>query len=342
MMGKLVAAQIGTGYWGPNVANSFLATERVDLRWICDIDSGSLAALGARHPEARQTTDIDPILKDPEVDFVVIVTPTKTHYPIAKAVLQAGKHVLVEKPVTTDVAEAEELKDLAEKAGLVFMVGHVFQYNASIMVLKDMIENGELGEINYLSLTRTNLGPVRTDVNALWDLVSHDAYIMMDLLGSEPVAVSAMGHAYLNKDVEDVVFATFTFGSGAMAHVHASWLNPRKVRQITVVGSKKMAVWDDLDMEHPICVYEKRVEHPEPGTLEGSFLEYKTMVVDGGTTYPVIELNQPLLTQCEHFIDCVEKGTTPRSNGDVGTAVVRILSAAEISMQNQGALTPIT
>ena len=165
---------------------------------------------------------------------------------------------------------------------------------------------------------------------------------MMDLLGSEPVAVSAMGHAYLNKAIEDVVFATFTFDSGAMAHVHASWLNPRKVRQITVVGSKKMAVWDDLDMEHPICVYEKRVEHPEPGTLEGSFMEHKTLVVDGGTTFPVVDLNRPLQTQCDHFIDCIEQGTTPRSNGAVATAVVRILTAAEISMQNQSALTLIT
>jgi predicted dehydrogenase len=333
--------QIGAGYWGPNVANSFTGTGRADVTWICDLNAESRAAFQKRHPAIKTTDNFADVLGDADVDAVAVVTPTNTHFDIAKAALESGKHVLVEKPITTIIDQAAELVELADRENLILMVGHVFQYNASILALKALINDGELGEINYLNFVRTNLGPVRTDVNALWDLVSHDAYIMTDLLGAEPVAVSALGQAYLNETVEDVIFATFTFAGGTMAHVHASWLNPRKTRQITAIGSKKMVLWDDLNIKDPIHIFDKRVEPPAIENLEGTFLEYKTMVVDGGSTTPKIQLNQPLQSECEHFLDCLESGERPRSDGNSGLAVVRALKAAEKSMQNGGVLTEI-
>ena len=339
--GPFVIGQIGSGYWGPNVAESFRSTGRAAIKWICDLRVESRDAFKARHPNTQATDQIDDVLGDPEVDAVAIVTPTVTHYAITKQALEMGKHVLVEKPITIDVAEAAELTTLAEERGLVLMVGHVFQYNASILALKELIGQGELGKVNYLNLERTNLGPVRTDVNALWDLVSHDAYIMVDLLGEAPVAVSAIGRAYLNESVEDVVFATFFFESGAVSHVHASWLNPRKVRQITVVGSQKMAIWDDLNLKEPICIYDKRVEQPKLQDLEGSFMEYKTLAVDGGTSSPRIQLNQPLQSECEHFLDCIADGVRPWSDGHSGVIVVKALIAAGESMRSGGVRTEI-
>lgn len=328
---------VGIGYWGPNVARSLVKTERVKLTWICDTNRAQLDAFGERYPESTLTGDAADVFDAANVDAVAIATPTGTHYALVKAALEAGKHVFVEKPLTADLAEAQELVALAEKQGLILMVGHVFQYNASILALKDVVASGELGSVHYLSLVRTNLGPVRTDVNALWDLVSHDAYIMMDLLGEKPLSVSAVGQSYLNAGVEDVVFATFRFPSGAIANVHASWLNPRKVRQITVTGEKKMAVWDDLDLKEPLKLYDKRVEVPEPASLDGTFLEFKTMVVDGGTTTPRIKVNEPLLDECHHFVDCVETNTQPRSGPGIGLDVVRALTAAAESIAKDGA-----
>jgi predicted dehydrogenase len=333
---KHVVAQIGCGYWGPNLANSFAATGRAEIKWICDMREESRNHFRSLHPGAAATDKLSDVLGDKDVEAVAIATPTKTHFDIAKQALEAGKHVFVEKPITTEIAEAEELVALAEAKGRILMVGHVFQYNNSILALKKIIDEGELGAINYLSFERTNIGPVRTDVNALWDLISHDAYIMMDLVGEVPKSVSAIGQAYLNKDVEDVVFATFMFANGTVAHVHGSWLNPRKVRQITVVGSQKMAIWDDLDLKQPICIYDKRVEQPEVGKYEGSFLEYKTMVVDGGTYVPRIQLNRPLQSECEHFLACIADGKRPNSDGRVGAAVVRMLTAAAESMRGGG------
>jgi predicted dehydrogenase len=311
------------------------------VNWICDLDPKARDAFCRRHPHAQATDRLDDVLRDDTIQAVAIVTPTETHYDITKATLLAGKHALVEKPITTNSDHARELAALAENQGLILMVGHVFQYNSSIHALKELIVSGELGEINYISLERTNLGPIRTDVSALWDLVSHDAYIMADLLQEVPSQVSAVGRDFLNKSIYDIIFATYIFSSGAVAHVHASWLNPRKVRQITAVGSAKMAVWDDLNMEHPIQVYDKRVEIPDAGALEGSFMEFKTLVVDGGVTTPSVKLNRPLQAECEHFIDCVEQGLKPLSDGWSGLDVVNILTATEDSMTNQGVLTLI-
>ncbi|MBF0370253.1 MAG: Gfo/Idh/MocA family oxidoreductase [Magnetococcales bacterium] len=332
---------IGTGYWGPNIVRSLEATGRAKIIWLCDLDTERVQGLGSRYPDATTTTDFNDLLNDPHLRAVAISTPTVTHFDLARAALLAGKDVLVEKPITFDSEEARQLTRIAREKKRVLMVGHVFQYNATIRYLKELIHSGELGDIHYLNLKRTNLGPVRTDVNALWDLASHDVSIIIDLLGRVPKEVTARGQAYLNPDIEDVVFANYTFEDGTMAHIHASWLNPRKIRQITVVGSRKMVLWDDMDIHSPLRIFDKRVDQPPVGQIEGTFLEHKTWVVDGGVFIPNVRTNQPLLAECNHFLDCLDSGKTPESDGENGLQVVEALEAAASSMQNNSALTPV-
>ncbi len=330
---------IGTGYWGPNLVKSFELTGKAKVRWLCDLDSRRLEKLSQRYPHANATPELSKVLADNDLDAVAISTPAGTHYEIARQALEANKHILVEKPITLNAKEALQLIRVAEKREKVLMVGHVFEYNYTIRALKNLMDFGELGQIHYLNFERTNLGPVRTDVNALWDLASHDISIMCYLLDSAPRDVTARGQSFLNADVEDAVFATFTFSNDIIANVNASWLNPRKVRQITVVGSKKMAIWNDLDLQRPIQIYDKRVE--EPSEIPDTFDGYKTAIVDGGVYIPHIDQNQPLQAECEHFIECIEKGEQPQSDGYSGLRVVRALEAATASMKNQSKITLI-
>lgn len=334
-------AIVGAGYWGPNLANAVERTGMARLRWLCDIKRTNAETLAARWPHAKPTESLDDVLGDDETGAVIIATPTSTHYGLAKKALEAGKHVLIEKPITTDSREAAALVAMAKRRERVLMVGHVFQYNPAIRAVSELVRSGELGTMHYMSFERTNLGPVRTDVNSLWDLATHDISIMCDFVGSGPTAVAAIGQSFLNPGVHDVVFATYMFPGGIVAHVHASWLNPRKVRQITVVGSAKMVVCDDLDLRQPVRIYDKRVDLPPLGRITGSFLEYKTLVVDGGVTTPAIETAEPLLTECQHFLGCILSGRTPRSDGVNGLQVVLALEAAEASMRNNGLLTPV-
>jgi len=278
-MSKIRVALIGIGQWGPNVARSLVVTELAELVWLCDFNKEALAGIANRYPGVRTTTDFSDVLCDPNVDAVAIATPSVTHHALAKRTLVAGKHVLVEKPMTSTLEEAEDLLRIAKARGLVLMVGHVFQYNAAILALKDLIHSGELGEIYYMSFERTNLGPLRTDVNVLWDLVCHDISIICILMGRPPDFVSATGRSFLNSGIEDVIFATFAYAEGPCAHVHASWLSPLKVRQLNVVGREKMAIWDDLDPKAPLKVIDKRVEIPSPGTGGDTYLEHKTLCV---------------------------------------------------------------
>ena len=328
---------VGVGHWGPNVVRSFDLDERAEVKWICDLNEAALEKIGPRH-SARTTTSFDDLLTDDEVNAVAVSTPVPTHFVLAKAALEAGKHVLIEKPLTATSEEGRELVRLADELKLVLMVGHVFEYNATIRMLKDLIESGELGTIQYMSFSRTNLGPVRTDVNAFWDLASHDVSIMSYFLGEAPRDVTARGQAWLNESVEDAVFATFSFESGALAHVDVSWLNPRKVRQITIVGDKKMAVWDDLALQHPIQIFDRHVELPE---ISDTYLDHKTAVVDGGVFIPSVRLNQPLAAECSHFIDCIANGEQPQTDGRNGLQVVLALEAATASMRNASVVTRI-
>ncbi len=332
---------IGIGHWGPNIAKSLELTGNAKVRWLCDSNNTACEKITFKYPDALTTTDIGDVLADENVDAVVISTPTVTHYELTKMALEAGKHVLVEKPITDNSAQAIELLELAQKRKKLLMVGHVFEYNATIRTLKKMIDDGELGEIHYINFERTNLGPVRTDVSALWDLATHDISIIIYFMGKTPRTVTATGHSWLNQGIEDAVFATFAFDDGPLAHVHASWLNPRKVRQITVVGSKKMVVWDDLDMNHPIRIYDKSVTTDENGNLNDTYFAFKTMVQDKGIFIPRTPMNQPLQAECEHFLECIEKNQTPLSDGNSGLRVVRALEAASSSMRNNSIVTAI-
>lgn len=333
---KTRIALVGTGHWGPNIAHSMQATGMAEMAWLCDLETDNLARAIMHCPGARTTTDLADILADPDVKAVAVSTPTVTHYHLARQVLEAGKHVLIEKPMTTTVADAESLVQLAESKGLVLMVGHVFMYHAGIRMLKELIDSGEIGDIYYLSFERTNLGPVRTDVNALWDLASHDISILCELMDGPPDSVSAIGQPFLNSSIEDVIFATFNYDDGRKAHVHASWLNPRKIRHLTVVGSRKMVIWDDLDDRAPLQIVDKRVESPAPGT----FVEHKTVCVDGGTIIPPLPVPPPLQEECRHFLECVETNATPRSDGKNALMVVRILVAASESLRLNGSTVP--
>jgi predicted dehydrogenase len=337
----LQTALVGTGYWGPNLANAVERTGKAVLTWLCDTNRENLSSLARRYPHARATTDIGDVMENANLDAVFIATPSATHFALGKQALEAGKHVLVEKPLTTRSCEAEALLQLARERRRVLMVGHVFEYNAAIRVVDELIKSGELGEIYYMSFERTNLGPVRTDVSALWDLATHDASIMCDFMSAAPISVSATGQSYLNPGIEDVVFATFTFDHGAAAHVHASWLNPSKVRQITVVGSRKMAVCDDLDLRQPVRVYDKHVSLPPLSEITGSFLQHKTLVIDSGAVIPVVQSREPLLAEVDDFFECILSGSRPRADGVSGWRVVRMIEAAAESIARSGVCVPV-
>jgi|SRR5271166_774458 len=337
----LKAGLVGTGYWGPNLANSIERSGMGIVSWLCDANANNLAALARRYPDAKSTTKFQHLLDDGGLDAVLIATPTTTHHHLGKQALAAGKHVLIEKPLTTSSTESLELIRLSEKYRRVLMVGHVFEYNSAIRVVHELIRSGEVGEIYYMNFERTNLGPVRTDVSALWDLATHDASIMCDFMGKYPISVTATGHSYLNPGIEDVVFATFVFDTGIAAHLHASWLNPSKVRRVTVVGSKKMVVFDDLDLLHPVRLYDKRVTLPPIADITGSFLQHKTLVIDGGTTIPVVQTQEPLLAEVSHFFACILSGSRPRSDGLSGLRVVQLMEAASNSMMHGSAVVPV-
>jgi predicted dehydrogenase len=337
----LNTALIGTGYWGPNLANAIERTGKAVLAWLCDSNPENLSALARRYPGARTTLEVAEILHDERVDAVFIATPTATHFDLGRWVLEAGKHVLIEKPLSTRSCEAAALVRLAKERRRVLMVGHVFEYNAGVRAVDELIKSGELGEIYYMSFERTNLGPVRTDVNALWDLAAHDVSIMCDFMSAAPASATATGRSYLNSGIEDVVFATFVFERGTAAHVHASWLNPSKVRQITVVGSRKMAVCDDLDLQFPVRLYDKRVGLPSVSEITGSFLQHKTLVIDSGATIPVLQTREPLLTEVDDFFDSIVSGGRPRADGIMGWRTVCSIEAAAASIARNSVVVPV-
>lgn len=328
---------IGLGYWGPNLAKS-MQLAGAKIGYLCDLQGPRLAALHSLYPQAQATADYRDVLKARDIDAVVISTPVSTHFDLCREALSADKHVLVEKPICDSSEKAIQLLNLADSHNLKLMVGHVFEYNPSVIALNDFIDSGGLGRLYYLDFERTNLGPVRTDVNALWDLASHDISMMCLFAKEPPVSVTAFGGSFLNKGAQDVVFATFSFSNGALAHLHASWLNPRKVRRVTLVGDKKMAVFDDMDIKTPVEIYDKHVECPTPesGSAIDDYHAYKTACVSGVMTPLSVENKSPLTSECLHFINCVTNGTQPKSDGYNGYRVVRCLEAATESLLQKG------
>ena len=317
-------AQIGVGQWGKNLLRNF--AELAELRWICDLDDARLQQFAPRYPSARATTSIDDVLDDDELDAVVVATPVPTHYELAKRVLDAGKHVFVEKPPAMRGAEMEELCELAEERGLVLMPGHLLLYHPGVRKLKALVDTGELGEVLCIYGNRQNLGTIRMHENALWSLGVHDLSVVLYLLDEEPSEVVAHGNAFLTPGVEDVVFCYLRFPSGRIAHMHLSWLDPHKMRKITVVGREKMAVFDDMELEHKVTVYDKAPE--QPTRTHG---EWQTRT--GAKFSPEIPNTEPLRLECEHFLALVRgEGDAQRAARD-GLVVVRALEQLQASLE---------
>jgi predicted dehydrogenase len=316
---------VGAGYWGPKLIRNFAALAEADLAVVCDLSPTCLQAVGEQFPDLQLTTDFDALLAS-DVEAVAIATPLGTHYRLVKQALVAGKHVLVEKPLTDNARQAAELVALAEQRGLTLMVGHTFLFEPAVEALRDLIQSGALGEIWHLSAERLNLGLFRRDANVLWDLAPHDVAILLEVLGAEPEAVSARGACHVQPGIQDVAYVELRFPGGIMAHVHVSWLDPGKVRRLTVVGSQKMAVYDDTAPDK-LRVYDRAVR-PQDGKLLYHFGEDTAVALPVGV--------EPLRRQCAHFLECARTGARPRPDGRHGLQVVRILEEADGSLQNEG------
>lgn len=302
-----------------------------------DLDDKRLAAITSLYPSITPTKDYKEILSNPAIDAVVIAVPTNFHFDLTREALNAGKHVLCEKPLALEPEECRTLADLARSKRRVLMVGHIFVYNQGIVKMREYIQGNELGSIHYAHSERTNLGPFRYDVNAMWDLAPHDISIFNYLFGSAPLSVSARGHKCLGGNLEDLCFATLDYPNNIIANVHVSWLDPKKVRQITVVGDKKMVAWDDLDTEGPIKLYDKHVERTS--VYYETYGEFQLLSREGSITIPKISSAEPLKAQAQYFADCITKGVEPElSNADRAYDVVRTLCAIQDSMNRKGTL----
>lgn len=330
-------AVIGAGHWGPNLIRNFHNNDSSTVVWVVDVNATRLEQVRGRFPDVKIDTAASGALSDPNVDAVVVATPTSTHYNVAKAALERAKHVLVEKPIATDVRHAEQLCDLAGEKRVVLMVGHVFLYNAAIQRVKEYIDRGKLGRIYYISMVRTNLGPIRMDVNAAWDLASHDISIVNFWLGTEALAASAIGGIWVNPGLEDALFATLRYPGDVLVNLHASWLNPRKARDITVVGDRRMLTFDDMNLSEPLRIYDKQVteELIVPDFID-TFASFRASVREGDIMIPRVATGEPLQAECDHFIDCILAGKPPLTGGQEGLAVVRALEAIERSIRNGG------
>ena len=327
---------IGFGYWGPNLARNFHALPDADLSAICDANPDRLAKARNLYRATTFFSSYDDLLAS-DVEAIAIATPARTHYALARAALEAGKHIFVEKPLAMTVAEATELVETADRSGLVLMVGHVFEYVPAVRHIKTLLDEGAIGETYYLYSTRVNLGRIQTDINALWSIAPHDISIALYLFGQMPESVSARGARYLNGTVEDVIFLTLTFPGGVLAHVHASWLDPSKVRRMTIVGSEKMIIYDDLAAEGKVKVYDKgavRATDPQYG-------EYQYRLHSGDIAIPKLPLAEPLRIECEDFISAIQTGSEPVADGRDGLRVVQVLEAAQHSLEQDGRPVPI-
>jgi len=331
---------IGCGHWGPNHIRVFSQLPNTEVLMCADINEDRLKNIKALFPSIETTKDYKEILKNPNIDAVCIASPTKTHFSLTKEALENQKHVLCEKPLTLEAEESATLKKIADKNKKVLMVGHVFIFNQGVRRLKEYIDSGELGRIYYAHSERTNLGPFRYDVNALWDLAPHDISIFNYLFNSCPISVSARGQKCLGNSLEDLAFANLEYPNDILVNVHVSWLDPRKVRQITIVGDKKMVVWDDLDQQGPIKLYDKHVERTS--IFYETYGEFQLLSKDGNITMPKIGLGEPLKNQGQYFIECIEKKKAPElSDAKKGYDVVKTLCSIQTSIGEKGKLTII-
>ena len=325
-------AVVGQGYWGPNILRVLMETHLAEVVYCCDLDEKRLEKVRRRYPGLKTTTNFKAVISDPAVQAVLIATPISTHFPLASEVLNAGKSVFVEKPLTESVEKAEALIKLAEKHKQVLMVGHTFEYSPSVLKMKGIISSGELGKIYFISSTRVNLGLHQKDVSVIWDLAPHDFSIIFYLLEESPSQIQAVGRDCVKTKLPDVAFINLRFPSGIIAHMEISWLSPSKLRNTTIVGSKKMLVYDDTQPVEKIKIFDHGVNFHDPETFGEYQLSYRT----GDIISPKLDTFEPLATEIGHFIECVTTGKKPRSDGYSGLRVVKALEMAEKSMNQDG------
>jgi predicted dehydrogenase len=321
---------VGLGYWGPNLARNFAALESCELRWCCDGSEAARAAWAGAFPSARFTAELGDLLADPELDAIVIATDVPSHAPLALQVLHAGKNCFVEKPLSQSAHDAAEVATAAEAAGLVLMVGHLLEYHPCVAKLKEIVESGELGEVRYVYSNRLNLGKIRDDENALWSLGAHDVSVLLHLFdGEEPQELLARGESFVRGGVEDVVFCYMRFPSGRVAHMHLSWLDPHKERRFTVVGSRKMATFDDMALERKVTVYDKG--------FDPDFRNYGEYITRSGDVMsPHVSNEEPLRIECRHFVECLRARVEPRTGPASALRTVRVLEALQRSLDAGG------
>jgi predicted dehydrogenase len=326
--GGVEVGVVGLGYWGSNVARVFDALPACELKWCCDVDPSRAERSVAAFPPARLALDLEELLADPGLDAIAVATPVATHATVAQRVLEAGKHCFVEKPLAQNAGDADRLRALAEAGEQVLMAGHLLEYHPGVEALAELVEGGGLGRIHYIYSQRLNLGKLRADENALWSLGAHDVSMVLALIGELPVEVSARGESYVRDGIEDVVFAHLRFRTGVTARMHLSWLDPHKERRLTVVGSKRMATFDDM-AEHKLTVYDKGFD-PDGASSD----EY--VARSGSARTPSISGEEPLRIELGHFVECVRDGRRPRSDGASGVRVVQVLEALQASLGAAG------
>ncbi len=329
----LKIAVVGCGYWGPNLARNLNALTDCQVSAACDTDPVRLAHMKKLYPSLEMCNDFDGLLERPDIDAVVVATPTRLHYPMARKILESGRHVLVEKPMAGSTQECVELLQLAQDKKLILMVGHTFIYSPTVRKIKEIIRHGDLGELQYVSARRLNLGLFQTDINVAWDLAPHDISIILYILGQMPTGVNCQGKAHVTAGIEDVTNMTLTFANGAFALIHNSWLDPNKIRQMTFVGKRKMLAYDDIEPLEKIRIYDKRVEVPEH---YDSFAEFHFSYHHGDIYSPYVRQVESLSLECQHFVDCIHTGAKPESSGLEGLQVVQVLEAASKSLKTDG------
>ena len=338
MKSNLKVGVVGCGYWGPNLIRNFSSLPDCELKLMCDLNPQRLKHMKSLYPHVEGHMDFDHMLNGAGLDGVVIATSVKTHYRMAKASLEAGKHTFIEKPMAASVAECEELVEIAEKNGLVLMVGHTFLYSPPIRKIKEIIRHGDIGAIQYISARRLNLGLFQKDINVTWDLAPHDISIILYIMEEFPTGINCSGTANITPGIEDVTSMSIKFAKNRFATVQSSWLDPRKVREMTIVGSKRMIVYDDVEAQEKIKIYDARVDAPPH---YDTFAEFHYSYHYGDRYIPYIKQEEPLRIECQHFLDCIREGKTPLTSGRQGMEVVRVLEASSASLKQNGALVPL-
>jgi predicted dehydrogenase len=337
MSKQIKVGVVGCGYWGPILIRNFRSLAGCQLKTMCDVSTERLKHLKALYPEVEGETDYHRMLTEGGLDAVVVATSVKFHYPMAKAALLAGKHTFIEKPMASSAAQCEELIEIAKEKGLTLMIGHTFLYSPAVKKIKELVDRGDVGDIRYICARRLNLGLYQKDINVAWDLAPHDISIILHLLKEFPESVNCTGSAHVTPGIEDVTSMCLSFGRDRSAIIHSSWLDPRKVREMTIVGSKRMIVYDDVVQQEKIRIFDARVERPPH---YDTFAEFHYAYHYGDTYAPYLKQEEPLKTECQHFLDCINDSKRPLSCGIRGLELVRILEASTASLKQSGGRIP--